>query len=187
VKTTLFVLSISVLLCISTAAVTQSPSPPETSVQLEMALEVATTTPEGLPAALRFTLKNIGYSAVDLPLPALDCSGNNGTVRIRAAVHHERPETGGYGHGCMVGTDHEPSLVDRVRTQWFHLLPGEYLTLTGDRRQLVDKAEGPATYEFWAEYEPPPITKEERNELAQAGYMVPSVSVESDHLSYSER
>jgi hypothetical protein len=186
VKTAVFVLSMGALLCMPGRAAAQQKPAPMSLAQLELTMDVATTTSEGLPAALRFTLKNSGYTALDIPLPSLDCSGINGSIRVRVAVHHEGPETSGRGHACMIGTDHEPPLADRVKTQWFHLLPGESLTLTGDRRRLVDKADGPATYEFWAEYEPPPLTPADRDRLAQDGYIVPSVSIDSDHLSYSE-
>jgi len=158
------------------------PSP----AQLELTMEVATTTEDGLPAALRFRLTNIGGVAVDMPIPAIDCQGANGTVRVRSVVRLDGPSSGGTGHGCGSGSGDGPSFSQRVKSSWLHLLPGEYLTFTGDRRYMVDRVNGPATYEYWAEYEPPSLTREQRDVLVEGGYLAPTEKVVSAHLSYSQ-
>jgi len=188
VKSGLFVVFMGVLLFSRGLAAAQQNPASQNPIQLELTMEVATTTEDGLPAALRFTLKNVGYIAVDLPLPALDCVGSSGTIRVKSIVHLEgaSPSTG-KGHGCVSGRDHELPIKERIRTQWFHLLPGEHLSLTGDRRILIDKVDAPATYDYWAEYEPPILTPDQRVQARQGGYIVPEAKVESDHLSYSER
>jgi hypothetical protein len=187
VKTVLFVLSMGVLICSRGSAEAQQNPAPQNPVQLELTMEVATTTEDGLPAALRFTLRNVGYVAVDLPLPVLDCVGSSGTIRVKSKVHLEgAPPSTGKAHGCGYGRDHELPIAERIRTQWFHLLPGEHLNLTGDRRILIDKVDAPATYDYWAEYEPPALTPDQRAEAARSGYLVPTETVQSDHLSYSE-
>jgi hypothetical protein len=161
----------------------EQPSP----VQLELTMEVATTTDDGLPAALRFTLKNIGNVAVEMPMPAIDCLGPNGAIRVRSVVRLDGPSNGGTGHGCGGGMADGPSFTERFKSSWFHLLPGESLTFIGDRRSMVDRMNGPATYDYWAEYEPPSLTEKERSELAEGGYFAPREKITSAHLSYSQR
>jgi hypothetical protein len=156
-------------------------------VQLELTMEVATTTDDGLPEALRFTLTNVGNFAVNLPIPVIDCQGGNGAIRVPSVARLDGPGTPAGGHGCGGGGFGGPPFRERVKSTWLHLQPGESLTFTGDRRSLVDKAGGPATYEYWAEYEPPSLTAEQRNELEQDGYRVPTEKVESGHLSYSQK
>ena len=162
------------------AKAAQSPNP----VKLELAMEAATTTEDGLPAALRFTLTNVGNVAVDLPIPAIDCQGRNGTIRVRALIRLDHPGDSGSGHGCGYGIGDGPSLNERVKSSWLRLRPGEYLTFLGDRRALVDRAGGSATYEYWAAYDPPSLSAEERSQLAKDGYIAPTEQVESAHLTY---
>lgn len=168
------------------AAGQEKPAEQPNPVQLELAMEVATTTEDGLPAALRFTLTNIGNVAVDMPIPAIDCQGPNGAIRVPSVARLDGPGTPAGGHGCGGGMTDGYTFAERVKSTWLHLLPGEYLTFIGDRRLLVDRAGGPATYEYWAEYEPPIITMEQRVELEQGGYFVPTEKVVSAHLSYSQ-
>jgi hypothetical protein len=156
-------------------------------VRLELTMEVATTTNDGLPAALRFTLVNIGSVPVDIPLPAIDCSGPNGSIRIHAEVHYDGPMSTGYGHGCGGGVTDGPSFLEKIRREWLRLRPGEYLTFLGDRRTMVDKANVPATYEIHAIYTPPALTPLERSIAAQNGFVVPAEAVESDSLSYHQK
>jgi hypothetical protein len=164
----------------------EKPAKPVNPVTLELTMEVATTTEDGLPEALRFTLTNAGNVAVDLPMPAIDCLGENGAIRVPSLARLDGPGTIG-GHGSGSGGTGGPTFLERVKSSWLHLRPGEYLTFSGDRRSLVDRASGPATYEYWAEYEPPFLTSEERKELTEGGYAVPTEKVESAHESFAER
>ncbi len=165
----------------------EKPEKQPNPVQLELTMDVATTTDDGLPAALRFTITNIGNVAVDMPMPAIDCQGSNGAIRVPSVARLDGPGTPAGGHGCGGGIYGGLSFMEGVKSRWFHLRPGEYLTFIGDRRAMVDRAGGPATYEYWAEYDPPSLTKNERAELADDGYFVPTEKVLSAHLSYSER
>jgi len=156
-------------------------------VRLELTLEVATATNDGLPAALRFTLTNIGSVPVDIPMPAIDCTGSNGSIRIRAEVQFDRPTGTGRGHSCSSGQSDGPSFLEKLRNQWFRLRPGEYLTFLGDRRTMVDKADAPASYEIHAIYTPPRLTPEERAIAARNGFVVPAEAVESNSMRYHQR
>jgi hypothetical protein len=180
------VLGIAAGLMTAFAAGQQAAQKQADPAQLELAMEVATTTDDGSPAALRFTLTNAGYSAVDLPIPAIDCAGDGGSIVIRAVVLQEGPGSGGYGHGCGGGMGDLPPFLARVKSTWLHLRPGEYLTFTGDLRTMLDKVNGPATYTYWAEYYPPRLTGEERNELRQNGYVVPTSTAKSEPLLYAQ-
>lgn len=161
------------------------PDPP--GVRLELTMEVATNTETGLPAALRFTLTNVGSVAVEIPWPAIDCGGSNGSIRIETVVHFDGPTPGtGHGHGCGGGIGEGLPFLDQIKKQWFHLRPGEYLTFMGDCRNMIDKADAPATYEYRAIYYPPRLTPEQRALAAKSGYFIPSERVESDSLRYHE-
>jgi hypothetical protein len=153
--------------------------------QLDLRMAVATTTDEGAPEALQFTLTNVGKSTIILPAPSIDCSGENGTIALRSIVRNNSSGRG-RGHGCMTGTSDEPPLIERVKTNWLHLRPGDSITLLGDCRHMLDRVDGGATYEFWAVYEPPPLPAAELKQLIDAGYNVPSEKIESSHLTFSE-
>jgi hypothetical protein len=187
VKTCLSMTACCVFLVVQANASGQQEKAPKDPAQLELAMEVATTTEDGLPAALRFTLKNAGYAAVDLPLPVIDCSSYRGTIRVSSIAHFEAAEAPLKGHICGGSVNQGKQLIETIRTTWLHLLPGEYLTFTADRRTVVDKLDAPATYEYWAVYEPPTLTPEQRRQAGAAGYLVPAEKTESDHLTYSER
>lgn len=152
--------------------------------RLELTMEIAATTEDGQPTALRFTLRNIGAVSVDIPAPAIDCTGGNGSIRIRTVIHFDGSQGTGRGHGCGGGVFDGPVLLVRIRTQWFHLRPGEYLIFTGDARSMIDRADKPATYEYWAVYDPPALTAEEQTVVVRNGYVVPSEPVESDSLHF---
>ena len=164
----------------------EKPAKQPNPVQLELTMDVATTTDDGLPVALRFTLTNIGNVAVDLSMPAIDCFGSNGSIHVRSVARLDGPGTPAGGHGCVGGGFDGPSFAERVKSSWFHLRPGEFLTFIGDRRTMVDLAGGPATYDYWAEYEPPSLTEKERAELADEGRYAPSEKVSSGHLGFSQ-
>ncbi|HWE87294.1 MAG TPA: hypothetical protein VG267_20275 [Terracidiphilus sp.] len=165
-------------------AAQQAVLPSHGTARIELTLDVATTTEDGLPAALRFTLRNIGDVPVEIPPPAIDCIVSDGSIRIKAVIHFDGPEGVRRGHGCGGGVSHEPSLLVRIRTEWFHLRPGEYLTFMGDARNMIDRSDKPATYEYWAVYEPPKLTAKELGIVAQNGFVIPSEPVESDSLQF---
>jgi len=52
---------------------------------------------------------------------------------------------------------------------------------------MVDRVNGPAAYEYWAEYDPPPLTEKDRAELAEEGHFAPTEKIRSGHLSYSQQ
>lgn len=157
-------------------------------IRLELKMEVATTNEDGSPQALRFTLANVGERAVMLPLPAIDCSGDAGRIHVLSKVVSGSPDEGGVGHGCASWTEGGVRpILERIKKEWLHLEPGEFLAFTGDGRSIIDKSNGNLEYEFWAEYEPPKLRDEERKEAISAGLLFPTEPVTSGHLTFYER
>lgn len=156
-------------------------------VKLELTMEVATTTEDGLPEALQFTLTNVGSVAVSIPAPAIDCGGSNGSIFVEVQIHFDGPEGPKAGHGCggsIMGS--ALPFAEKVRKEWLHLRPGDHLTFFGDRRRMVDKAGAPATYEIRAVYTPPALLAEQRAQAARNGILVPVQDVESDPIQYHD-
>lgn len=169
----------------SAAAQARPTDPP--GVRLELTMDVATTTEDGLPEALQFTLTNVGSVAVAIPAPAIDCNETSGSIRIEVQVHFDGPKGKGTGHGCGSEVSGRGlPFVERVRREWLHLRPGEHLIFFGDRRRIIDKAGAPATYEFRAVYMPPALSPEQRALAAQNGIAVPAEDVESDSIQYHD-
>jgi hypothetical protein len=166
------------------AAAQQTTAASKEVARLDLSIEVATTTDAGLPAALRFTLTNAGNVPVEVPFPAMDCDGPDGSIRIQTVIHFDEGEGQRFGHGCGGSVSDRPTLLVRIRTRWFHLRPGEYLTFTGDARSMIDLADKPATYEYWAVYEPPALTAGDRAAVTRNGLVVPSEPVESNSLEF---
>ena len=157
-------------------------------VLVDLKMEVATTNDDGSPQALRFTLTNVGNYAVMLPIPAIDCSGDVGRIHVLSKTITGRPDGGGLGHGCSSWTEGGMrSILERIKKEWLHLEPGEFLTFTGDGRSIIDKSNGNLGYEFWAEYEPPKLSDEEKEEEISAGILFPTEPLTSGHLTFSER
>jgi hypothetical protein len=148
-------------------------------------MEVAATETDGNPAALRITLKNTSEGPVDLPMPDIDCGRVDGVIAIQYEWHSDDPKAhSGYGWGCGGGTGDLPPTIIRAETEWLRLQPGEFLTFTESLRRRFGDME-PGTVDYWVEYTPPHLTPEERTELKQAGFRVPSASLRTEHRSFS--
>lgn len=150
--------------------------------QLELTAEVAATTDEGYPAALRITLTNIGDVPVDLPILGLTCSPDNG-IAVRAAWTDGR-DGSGMGGGCwLCGLS---SLKVRVEKDWVRLRPGEFMTTSANLRGVYARF-GPGTVEYWVEYTPPKATPQEVEDLQQAGYIIPTGKLHTEHQRFTLR
>lgn len=168
------------------AASGQSKPPKELNpVQLQLTMEVAATTRGGVPAAIRVTLTNAGYVAVDLPMPGSLCSGEDGALNIRMEWHSNDPnDHSGVGWGCGSGYGDRAPLLERARDDWMHLLPGEFLTVTENIRSKVESL-APGRVEFWAEYTPPLVNSKEMTELKAAGYAVPTEELVTERQNFA--
>jgi hypothetical protein len=161
---------------------------PLNPAQLELTMEVAATTEEGYPLVLRVTVKNVGNVAVDMPMPMVPCVPGGGGVEMRFEWHPKNPGDlrgkGSSGTSCM--QDHFASLMYRVRHDWIHLQPGEFITVSESLRSRFQEID-PGTIEYWAEYIPPKAYTAELVELKQAGFIVPTEKIETAHHTFIVR
>ena len=149
---------------------------------LELTAEVAATSEEGAPSAVRVTLRNVGNVAVDMPLLRPGCHPDNG-VQIGTSWTSLDGKLGG-GSGGNCGTDHQPTLRQRVSTQWIRLRPGEFMTTSLQIEALPREGH---TVEYWVEYIPPDATPKEVEDLLAAGYVIPTQKLETEHRSVTQR
>lgn len=148
--------------------------------QLELTMEVATTNDERLPQALRITARNIGGVAVTMPVLGDRCAPENG-LKIQTTLSARDGKSVGVGGAGACGIFDRPSLSSRIRTEWVLLRPNEYMTAT---LRLTPPSKEPGTVEYWAEYWPPNLTKQESEELVEAGYVIPTEKMETEHASF---
>jgi hypothetical protein len=159
-------------------------SPAPNPVHLELTLEIAATTKDGQPAALRVTLRNAGSLAVDMPLPALDCHLGDGDLTVEFDWHSaDMDDLSGYGSACIGGADHEPPLMERVEKKWLRLQPGESMTQTMSLREKFGRF-NPGTVDYWVEYSPPRLSKADVAQLEAAGYLPPTEQVKTEKKSF---
>jgi len=178
------------LMSVSTtmAAGQQKVEKPANMVHLELTTEVAATTEEDYPAALRVTVKNVGSVAVDMPMPVVPCVPGGGGVEMRFEWH---PRDSGDRSGMVTtGTscwqEHFANLMYRVRHDWIHLQPGEFITVSESLRGRFQEIK-PGTVEYWVEYVPPEASLKELVELQQAGYNIQTEKIETVHQTFVVR
>ena len=175
----------AILICAATFTAVAQQRKPQSLAQLDLASEVATTTDDGQPAALRITLKNIGSITVDLPMPGIGCSGPDGAVQALLTWHSNDPEDkSGYGFGCGGAVSDRLGLVERVRKEWIRLRPNETLTFTENLRSRISNWK-PGTVEYQVEYEPPSLNPEELKQLEAAGYVVPTEEIRTEIRTFA--
>jgi hypothetical protein len=168
-------------------ALAQKVEKPESLAKLELSTEIAATGDDGYPSALRITIKNVGGVAVDMPLLKNGaCSPLNG-FQIHSVWLPDNPVNGGVGSGWGCGMGDLPSLMYRIQHEWVRLRPGEFMTTTERVDWSSEANEGPGTVEYWVEYTPPSVTKEEIATLLLAGYLIPTDKLETAHSSFHIR
>jgi hypothetical protein len=74
-------------------------------------------------------------------------------------------------------------LAVRVKEEWIHLRPGEFITVSDNFRSELRNFD-PGTVEYWVEYVPPEASAKELAELQQAGNIVPTEKIETAHQSF---
>ncbi len=182
-KASVLVVATSLVLAESgTLAIGQTVPHTPGQAKLALTVEIAATTDDGDPAALRVTLTNNGNTAVTMPLPSPACSPDNG-VGVRATwISDDNPGKGaGIGGGC--GSSDGRTLMQRVERNWICLRPGEYMTTTLSLRGQINSF-GPGILEYWVEYTPPQATQAEISSLFESGYVIPTEALQSQHQSF---
>jgi len=157
----------------------------ESLAKLELSMEIAATDDDGYPSALRITITNVGGVPVDLPFKEA-CSPDNGYL-IRTGWVPDEPTGRGYGEGYGCGFADGPNLRWRIEHEWVRLRPGDFLTATERLRWTRHDEDGPGTVEYWVEYDPPYVTPAEFSELSNAGYIIPTEEVTTEHMSFHVR
>jgi len=158
---------------------------PRNPVNLELTAEVAATTEDGYPSALRITLKNVGDMAEDMPMPNFGCPGGDGALHVQVEWQSEDGMAGS-GGGCGGRLDHRPPLIERVRHEWLRLQPGEFLVMSQSIRPSLQDLQ-PGFVSYWVEYSPPILKAAEILELQGAGYLVPTQKIETTHETFRMR
>lgn len=152
----------------------------ESLAQLELTAEVAASTAEGYPAALRVTLRNVGILSVTMPLLGTGCHPDNGLQLESGWMSIDEKRGIGGGVGCGMGD--RPPLQKRVESEWIRLAPGEFMT-TMLRMEIPSRQ--PGTIEYWAQYTPPDATERERAALLRAGYLIPTEKLQTEHRAFA--
>jgi hypothetical protein len=159
--------------------------PVPAAVQLELTAEVATTTEEGYPAAVRITIQNVGIVPADMPMPQSPCVPGGGGISIQhrwePADSKDHTFVAGGNAGCS--QDHFAPLLARIRHEWIRLRPGDFITVSENVREDFRVLET-GSIEYWAEYHPPSLTTEEKEQLKNAGYNFPSAKLETEHVTF---
>lgn len=165
------------------ASAQEKSAKPQSPAQLELTGEVAATTDEGYPAALRITVRNAGNLTVDMPVLSPSCHPDGG-VQVRLSWTSDDPEDHtGYGDGYACGMSDMPRIEKRIENDWIRLRPGEFLTVTENIRGRYRKFK-PGVVEYWVEYTPPDATPETVKELLESDHIVPSESLETPRSSF---
>ena len=162
----------------------QTPESTAIQVQLELTAEVATTTDDGYPSALRVTLRNVGGTAVDMPMNAGGCLPDRG-LGVEAYWTPDDEQMGS-GSGGACGSNNEESLMSRIKRQWIRLRPGEFITETLSLLSRYDPAKQ-GTVHYRAVYIPPFIAKQELEEARSAGYVIPTRWLSTEQQSFQIR
>jgi hypothetical protein len=156
---------------------------PESLAKLELSVEIATTDDDGSPSALRITIRNVGSVPVDMPVLHERCSPDNGGFHIQSSWSPDNPGPGiGSGYGC--GSSGLQSLMYRILHDWIRLRPGESMTQTEPVQWTAYRGDGPGTVDCWVDYTPPAATDQEIASLQQAGYIIPTEKLETQHSSF---
>ena len=158
---------------------------PASLAQLDLSSEIAATTQQGKPAVIRITLKNIGNIAVDLPMPNTSCVNEDGSVIVKLVWSSSDPDDHtGFGEVCGGGITDRPSLMDRARNEWVHLLPGEFLTFNENIHIRTARWKR-GNVEYWVTYDPPRLHVKDLSELQAAGFIVPDEELTTHHQNFS--
>ncbi len=150
--------------------------------QLELTVEVATTSEDGYPEALRVTLTNVGGAGLTMPVLGDGCSPDNGVKAHSSwmALNGSRGTSNGGACGIFDG----PGIAERLKSIWILLRPGESMT-TMLRVGLLNTEAG--TEEYWVTYTPPQVTEQDSQEMLDAGIVIPTEKLETEHLSFEVR
>ena len=153
------------LLVLSSMVSAQSAAGRESKVELRIR---PSQFANGVPETISFVFVNLADHAVRIP-PVSPCIGRySGILKLKLDFSPVGPKRAGQGGGCGGAVDHAPGILKQAES-WKRLKPGESLTLSYKRTELFVFEQAPGAYEFWGEYQPPPLTAADVAILEQAG------------------
>lgn len=137
----------------------------------------------GVPESFTFVFVNVGDHDIRMPQPSLCSDSVFGTLYLGLEV--EPPRTvGGFGCGGSIGgSGHQNTMLESAKN-WKVLKPGESLKASFAGSKLFSTQQAPGRYDFWAEYNPPKISAEDRQTLTEAGIDFPRTHLVSSHLIF---
>lgn len=142
---------------------------------------------DGVSQAFTFWLINRSEHDVRIPMPLVDCGSYDGAVWLRMNFKLLTQGSPGVGHGCIAcALAKGPGILDRV-SKWKVLHPGGSLTLHADAGELFLDESTPGSYEIWAEYQPPSMTRADAQALSHAGIDVPLRTLASPHVMFQKQ
>jgi hypothetical protein len=184
-KSSLTVAAIVAVFCAATESSFARPVPKTAPslAQLELTAEVAATTGEGYPAALRVTIKNVGSVPVDMPVLGPECADAGVKVMITWTASDASPFVRGSGGSCFRSLD---PVVQQIEEYWIRLRPGEFMTTSLSLRDEIHGL-GSGTVEYWVTYSPPPVEPKDAADALQAGYNIPTEKLQTEHWTFTLR
>ena len=184
-KGTLRIAALIAVVCVAgeCASAQSMPKQPPSPANLELTAEVAATTDDGYPSALRVTIKNVGNVAVDMPMLAPVCADAGVKVWVTWTANNASPFTRSWAGSC--GSSSAP-IVQQIEEHWVRLRPGEFMTTSLSLRDDI-RGLGPGIVEYWAVYFPPRVNPKDAADVLQAGYIIPAKILSTEHQTFTLR
>lgn len=140
----------------------------------------------GFPQGFVYIFQNNSQHDVLIPEPSTNC-GSSDSVWLRMHVElFQPPKWPRYGHSCAADTWKPLPILERIH-RWKRIAPGESLAVPADRRRLYWNEILPGRYDVWAEYQPPHVSPEDRNQLLAAGIYYSDKSLSSNHVQFVKK
>jgi hypothetical protein len=138
----------------------------------------------GIPQAFTFVFVNHSHHDVRIPGPAIQGEDSlGGHIELQLRFTPLKPGPPGEGRGCAGDTFNPPSLMDRIKT-WNVVHAGETLTFRADRQHLFYDDAQPGTYDFWASYYPPSVSRSDQNKLHDTGIDFANERLATGHVAF---
>ena len=140
----------------------------------------------GVPDSITFALINRSNRDIRLPLPTPPyVSSYRGSIVLYFKFV---PAVGSISSPCSVtagfgDTYHWPAILDRIK-DWTMLKPGESLRISEERASTVACEQSMGSYTFWAGYDPPSLSNEDREVLRAHDINVPMQAIVSPKIVF---
>ena len=157
------------------------------AIQSELDLQVVPSRMvAGVPDSITFALINKSNHDIRLPAPTPPyVSSYRGSIVLYFKFV---PAMGSTSSPCSVtagfgDTYLWPAILDRIK-DWTTLKPGESLRINEERASTVACEQSMGSYTFWAEYDPPSLSGEDREVLKANNISVPVQAIVSPKITF---